>query len=66
METWLGLDEEVIRVSGVLEAATSCHCVQLIPIIPADLVLTGELLQAGPGLSLLLSWWQEESRTTSQ
>lgn len=75
METWLELDrhllvpvlaEEVIRVSGVHEPALSRHCVQLIPVIPADLVVTGELLQTGPGPSFFLSWWQKKRCTTSQ
>jgi hypothetical protein len=62
----LVLAEEVIRVSGVHEPALSGHCVQLIPIIPADLVVTRELLQTGPGPSFFLSWWQKKCCTTSQ
>lgn len=74
METWLGLGtslipvlaEEVIRVSGVREPALSCHCVQLIPIVPADLIVTGELLQTGPGPSLFFSWREKKRRAAGQ
>lgn len=52
--------EVIIKAAGVPELAMSRHCVQLFPVVLADLIVAGELFGAGPGLGVLVTRWQQE------
>lgn len=56
----LPLAREIIKAADVPKPAVSRHCVQLVPVVLADLIVAGELLGAGPGLGVLFTWWQQE------
>lgn len=40
----LPLAGEVIKATGVPKLAALCHCVQLFPVVLADLIVAGEFL----------------------
>lgn len=54
------------NAAGVPKLASLCHCIQFFPVVLADLIMAGELLQAGPGFNMLITWWQQECCTPRQ
>lgn len=59
------LAEEVIRAAAV-PRLVSCHRVQFLPIVLTDLIVAGEFLRAGPGLSVLIRWRQQQGCAPGQ